>query len=270
MNTPLIVQTIDEVRTACAILQGSLGLVPTMGALHEGHLTLVREARKRCRHVAVSIFVNPLQFGKNEDLSSYPRPLERDIALLKEEGVSLIFTPDAHSLYPEGFSTMVQVNGLDTMLCGTARPGHFSGVTTVVTMLLLFLRPTYAFFGEKDYQQLCIIRRLNKDLMLVDDIIGVPTVREKDGLALSSRNQYLSAEERAKAPMLHATLQKIRSEEIAIDTAHKQLEEAGFALDYLEMRDVDTLQETDNPVHARLFIAARLGQTRLIDNIAAS
>lgn len=275
MHRTLVTQTIEQTRASCGILQGSLGFVPTMGALHEGHLTLVREAKKHCKHVAVSIFVNPKQFGVNEDLSAYPRPLERDIALLEGEGVDIIFTPDATSIYPDGFSTTVQVDGLDTMLCGTNRPGHFAGVTTVVTMLFLFLRPQLAFFGEKDYQQLSIIRRLNQDLLLVDKVVGVPTVREADGLALSSRNRYLSEEERHIAPMLQHTLQSLRNNyqdsipQEAFTDAKSRLSDAGFAIDYLEMRDADNLQITHSKHNARLFIAAKLGTTRLIDNIAA-
>ncbi len=272
----LVTDSIITLRNATAILQGSLGFVPTMGALHEGHLTLVREAKKQCRHVAVSIFVNPLQFGENEDLDAYPRPLEDDLALLKAEGVDVVFTPSADTLYPEGFRTHVQVRDLGEMLCGAHRPGHFDGVTTVVTMLFSLLRPTKAFFGEKDFQQLAIIKRLNKDLFLVDEVIGVPTVREADGLALSSRNRYLNAEERAIAPMLQQTLQALRSgegdsiTEAVLAKARNQLGKAGFNVDYLELRHAENLQLTEHKKNARLFIAAKLGKTRLIDNIAAA
>ncbi len=267
--------TIDDVRAARSAMNGIVGFVPTMGALHEGHLSLVRAAKERCDTVIVSIFVNPKQFAAHEDLGTYPRPLERDIALLEAEGVDAVFTPDAELIYPQGFATSVQVSGLDDMLCGISRPHFFGGVVTVVTRLFSMIRPNLAFFGEKDYQQLCIIKRLNQDLLLVDEMVGVPTMREKDGLALSSRNQYLSDAERMKAPLLYKTLCMLRDIGGAnmtlsqLDDAKIALTHAGFAVDYLELRNAATLQTVEQKRDARLFIAATIGTTRLIDNIAA-
>jgi pantoate--beta-alanine ligase len=271
----LVTDSIPHLQSALLYMQPSLGFVPTMGALHAGHIALVRAAKAVCQHVVVSIFVNPLQFGPNEDLTAYPRPLQEDLALLKAEGVNAVFTPNAATLYPDGFRTQVQVRDLGTMLCGAHRIGHFDGVSTVVTLLLSLVRPSTAFFGEKDFQQLAIIKQLNKDLRLVDAIVGVPTMRENDGLALSSRNRYLNAEERSLAPLLHQTLQTLRStasEMIAaaqLQESRHQLEQHGFVIDYLELRDATHLQATERKAGARLFVAARLGKTRLIDNVAA-
>ena len=187
----------------------TVALVPTMGALHEGHLALVRQAQARCRRVVVSIFVNPTQFGPNEDFSRYPRVLEDDIALLAETGADAAYLPDVATMYPPGFATTVTVEGLTDVLCGPVRPGHFAGVATVVTKLLLQALPDVALFGEKDFQQLQVIRRAARDLDVPVAIEGVPTVREADGLALSSRNRYLSDEERRAAPTIHAVLQRV-------------------------------------------------------------
>lgn len=269
-----VTDSITTLRNATSIMQGSVGFVPTMGALHEGHMALVQEAKKQCRCVVVSIFVNPLQFGEHEDLDAYPRPLQDDLALLEAQGVDIVFTPSAETLYPRGFRTHVQVHDLGDSLCGVHRPGHFDGVTTVITMLFSLLRPNKAFFGEKDFQQLAIIKRLNADLLLIDEVVGVPTVREVDGLALSSRNRYLTKKERSIAPLLHITLQMLKNTQGTYITqemlqhAAQSLQESGFDVDYLELRHADDLTVAQQKNNARLFAAATLGKTRLIDNIA--
>ena len=259
-----------------------LALVPTMGALHQGHLTLVREARKRAAHVAVSIFVNPRQFGANEDLDRYPRQLAADSALLEAEGVSLLWAPTAEAMYPPGYATNVSVAGVSEGLCGAARPGHFDGVATVVCKLFNQVRPNLALFGEKDWQQLAVIRRMARDLDLVeprvDDIIGVATVRETDGLAMSSRNAYLSAEDRARAVALpkamHEAIAAVRNGQSiseALTTLRQRLEAGGFSqVDYAEICDANSLKPLAalRGESARLLVAARIGGTRLIDNMA--
>lgn len=261
----------------------TLALVPTMGALHEGHLTLVREARARADAVAVSIFVNPLQFGPGEDLDAYPRRLAQDAALLEAEGVDLLWAPTVEAMYPAGFATTVSVGGLDAVLCGAARPGHFDGVATVVGKLFNQVRPDVALFGEKDWQQLAIIRRMARDLDLVaphaDAIIGVPTVREADGLAMSSRNQYLTADQRAQAASLPRAMQaaivRLQAGEPAapvLADLTAQVVAGGFAsVDYAELRDAATLEAMDrlDGRLARLLVAARIGTARLIDNMPA-
>lgn len=253
-----------------------------MGALHEGHLTLVREARKRAAHVAVSIFVNPRQFGANEDLDKYPRQLAADSALLEAEGVSLLWAPTPDAMYPQGYATNISVTGVSEGLCGAARPGHFDGVATVVCKLFNQVRPDLALFGEKDWQQLAVIRRMARDLDLVaprvDAIIGVPTVREKDGLAMSSRNAYLSVEDRARAVALpngmRAAIAAVRGGSAisgALNVLKSGLVEAGFAqVDYAEICDANTLAPLTELAArpARLLVAARIGGTRLIDNMA--
>lgn len=281
-----IVETLDPLRNAVEALRsdGPLALVPTMGALHEGHLTLVREARKHAAHVAVSIFVNPRQFGANEDLSAYPRPFERDIELLRGEGVSLVWAPRPETMYPPGYATNVSVAGVSDGLCGAARPGHFDGVATVVCKLFNQVRPDMALFGEKDWQQLAVIRRMARDLDLVlplaDNILAVPTVREADGLAMSSRNAYLTADERANAVALprgmREAIARIESGEpvnACLEALPQQLLASGFAsVDYAELRDADTLAPLAAPGSgpARLFVAARIGKARLIDNMAVT
>lgn len=261
---------------------GPVALVPTMGALHEGHLTLVREARNHARHVAVSIFVNPAQFGPNEDLDAYPRQMEQDSALLKAEGVEILWAPDASEVYPEGFATNISVSGVSDNFCGAARPGHFDGVATVVCKLFHHVLPDVALFGEKDWQQLAVIRRMARDLNLtqpfVEKIIGVPTVREADGLAMSSRNAYLSAEERAAAASLPLAMREaIAAIESGADVAvalaelEKSLLGAGFhAIDYAALADAASLAPLTRrgTAPARLLVAARIGSTRLIDNMA--
>lgn len=252
-------------------------LVPTMGALHAGHLALMARARSLGRRVVASIFVNPTQFGPNEDFSRYPRDTETDLALLAEARVDAAYLPEVSGMYPEHFSTRIEVEGLTEGLCGAYRPGHFSGVATVVTKLLNQVQPDCALFGEKDYQQLLVIRRAVRDLDLPVEIQGVPTLREADGLALSSRNRYLAPEERARAPRLHAVLSEIAAGLAAggragslVAEGRAALAAAGFApVQYLEIRDAETLAPVEHATRpARVLAAAYLGRTRLIDNVA--
>ena len=254
-----------------------IALVPTMGALHDGHLTLVREARRQADRVVASIFVNPKQFGPKEDLSAYPRQEAADAALLVAEGVDLLWAPDVAAMYPDGHATTVSVAGIDAMLCGAARPGHFDGVATVVGKLFNQVAPHAALFGEKDWQQLAIIRRMASDLDFDLDIIGVPTVREDDGLALSSRNAYLTPAERAAAAALPKALNAAAGAIAAgdrvgptLETAKAAMLAAGFvSIDYCDLRDGDSLLPLDSwRDGARLFVAARIGKARLIDNMA--
>ena len=259
------------------VTRQTVALVPTMGAIHAGHLQLVAHAKKHASKVVVSIFVNPTQFGPNEDFASYPRSLERDIQLLAEAGVDLVWSPSVSEMYPEGFATSLHIAGISEPLCGAFRPGHFDGVATVVAKLFLQIRPDIALFGEKDYQQLCLIRRLVKDLNMNVEVLGVPTVRERDGLALSSRNQYLSEKERKIAPKLYAILQQtanhIRSGAEVKDMlglAEKEIIAAGFTkIDYIELRAEESLMPIVNfsEETARLLTAVWLGKTRLIDNV---
>lgn len=278
------VSQLDPLRDAVAALKadGPLALVPTMGALHEGHLTLIRAAQQRAAHVAVSIFVNPRQFGANEDLDKYPRQLAADSALLEAEGVSLLWAPTVEAMYPQGYATNISVSGVSEGLCGAARPGHFDGVATVVCKLFNQVQPDLALFGEKDWQQLAVIRRMARDLDLMapkaEAVIGVPTVREADGLAMSSRNAYLSAENRARAVALpdgmRAAIAAVRGGgaiENALAALATTLLNSGFSqVDYAQICDAETLaplaQLGDQP--ARLLVAARIAGTRLIDNMA--
>ena len=251
-------------------------LVPTMGALHAGHLALMARARALGQRVVASVFVNPTQFGPNEDFSRYPRDTETDLALLAEAGVDAAYLPEVSGMYPEHFSTRIEVEGLTEGLCGAFRPGHFSGVATVVTKLLNRVQPDLALFGEKDFQQLLVIRRAVRDLDLPVEIQGVPTLREADGLALSSRNRYLDADERARAPRLHAVLSRIAEGLAAggdaaplLAEGHAALTAAGFGpVQYLEVRDAETLAPLERATRpARVLAAAYLGRTRLIDNV---
>lgn len=254
----------------------SLALVPTMGALHAGHLALVEAAAKAAERVAATIFVNPLQFGANEDFGRYPRQEAKDAALLEQAGCDLLWLPEAEDIYPPGFATTVSVRGLSERWEGEARPGHFDGVATVVAKLLCAVRPDVALFGEKDFQQLAVVRRMVLDLSLGIEVIGVPTVRDEDGLALSSRNAYLSADERSRALALPRALDEaaaaIRSGvpvERALSEAKTALAEAGFSkVDYVALVDATSLEPLERPAGAmRLIAAATVGATRLIDNI---
>ena len=275
-----IVREVNALRRAVTALRqdgGRVAFVPTMGALHAGHMALVGEARRRAGHVVASIFVNPTQFGPNEDLSRYPRREAEDSAMLGAEGCELLWAPDASVMYPEGFVTSIHVAGVSEGLDGAARPGHFDGVATVVAKLFGQVRPDIALFGEKDYQQLAVIRRLVADLDLGIEIVGVATQRDADGLALSSRNAYLSDEERRAARALPrclgeaaAAIREGADVGETLSRARASLSEAGFGrIDYVALCDASTLDvmdRLDRP--ARLLAAAFLGRTRLIDNMA--
>jgi len=270
-----IVHHLPDLRRATAELRSDgarVALVPTMGALHAGHMALVDAARVTGAKVVASIFVNPKQFGPNEDLSRYPRPAEADKALLVAHGCDLLWMPGVDDMYPAGFSTNVSVSGVSDGLDGAARPGHFDGVATVVTKLFNQVRPDTAFFGEKDFQQLAVIRRMVADLDMGLEIVGVPTVREADGLALSSRNIYLSANERARAVTLPKALAEAKraieaGEPDWQEPAMASLAEAGFVTDYVSLVDAGTLGDPQPGRPRRLLAAARIGTTRLIDNL---
>jgi pantoate--beta-alanine ligase len=256
---------------------GRLALVPTMGALHAGHMALIDEAKRRADKVAATIFVNPAQFAANEDFSRYPRQEKQDSALLAEHGCDLLWMPSVEDIYPAGFATTVRVSGVSERWEGEARSGHFDGVATVVAKLLLSVRPDVALFGEKDFQQLAVIRRMAGDLNLGVEIVGVPTVREADGLAMSSRNAYLSADERRRSVALPNALNAARdailgggSVPAALQQAKQSLVDAGFLrIDYFVLVDAATLEPLDHPAgEMRLIAAAVIGTTRLIDNLA--
>lgn len=253
-----------------------IALVPTMGNLHAGHLALVEAARERAEVVIATIFVNPMQFGAGEDLDAYPRTLEEDQARLEAAGCDLLFAPEVATVYsrPLEAQTRILVPEVTEGLCGASRPGHFDGVSTIVGMLFNLVQPDLACFGEKDYQQLAVIRRMVADLHFPTEVVGVPIVRAEDGLALSSRNGYLSAEERATAPRLYQTLCELRDAleanddiEATLAAGTRRLEEAGFVPDYLELRSADLGAVTPATREAVLLVAARLGTTRLIDNL---
>ncbi|HEY1124695.1 MAG TPA: pantoate--beta-alanine ligase [Sphingobium sp.] len=277
-----IFRDVDGLRRGLASLRddgGHVAMVPTMGALHAGHMSLVTEAQRRAARVVVSIFVNPTQFGPNEDLSAYPRREAEDAAMLREAGVDILWAPSVEAMYPDGFRTSIRVAGLSDELDGAHRPGHFDGVATVVAKLFGQVRPDIACFGEKDWQQLAIIRRLVADLDLGVEIVGVPTARDPDGLALSSRNAYLSPTEREEALALPQALNEaaaaIRSGAdiaLALAEAHDAIRAGGFeSVDYVELRDAATLKRIESlDAPARLLAAARIGRTRLIDNIAVN
>jgi pantoate--beta-alanine ligase len=277
-SMPPTARTVRDLRNHLAAWRAAgekIALVPTMGALHEGHLSLVSLAKSKADRVVVSIFVNPIQFGPREDFHDYPRDEAGDLAKLGKAGTDLVYAPDTQEMYPKGFTTQVRVADLTEDLCGAARPNHFDGVATVVTKLLLQCGPDLAIFGEKDYQQLLVIRRLVRDLDIPVEIVGAPIVREQDGLALSSRNAYLSASERKTAPLLYQTIAEIAADlakgrgcDDAVVAARFKLDAAGFRVDYVAVRDPDTLKPLSGPVkRARVLAAAYLGKTRLIDNL---
>ena len=274
-----ICATIPEARAACGSAGASgkrLGLVPTMGALHEGHLSLVRAAKAQCDAVAVSIFVNPTQFGPTEDLSKYPRQFDHDCQLLDKGGVEILFAPPVEEIYPHGHVTWVLVEGLSEKLDGRSRPGHFRGVTTIVSKLFHIIEPEAAFFGQKDAAQLAVIRRMVRDLNFPVEIVACPIVREPDGLAMSSRNAYLTREERGRALVLQRSLQRAHQEFQAgeriaarLISAAKEVfaREPHVALDYFEIVDPDTLDPVERISQKTLVaVAAYVGTTRLIDN----
>ncbi len=268
-------EALNEALAAYAAAGEAVALVPTMGALHAGHMALVDAARRRCPRVVVSIFVNPKQFGPNEDLARYPRREAADAQMLGEAGVDILWAPDVEEIYPAGFATTISVAGVSDVLDGAHRPGHFDGVATVVTKLFGQVRPVVALFGEKDFQQLAVIRRLTADLNLPVEVVGVPTQREDDGLALSSRNIYLDEAERARAVTLPRAMGEAkraieRGDDVAtaLSAAIATLTRAGFDPDYVTLVDAETLADPVRGQPARLLAAAKLGTTRLIDNIA--
>ncbi len=276
-----VIHDLEEFRAACEDVRrgGRLGLVPTMGALHRGHLRLVERARELADVVAVTIFVNPTQFGANEDLDRYPRDLEGDVAKVESAGARLVFAPSVSAMYPPGERTRVRVSGLTQALCGESRPTHFEGVTTIVTKLFSVAGPCTAVFGRKDYQQLKVIQRMTQDLLLPVQVVGERTVREGDGLALSSRNAYLSAEQRESALGIARGLSRAvrahhrgeRSVGVLVDMVESSLREAGLEQDYVTLTDADTIAPLSTKEscadRALLAVAAKCGQTRLIDNV---
>jgi pantoate--beta-alanine ligase len=275
-----IVATIQEMQSTCRALRHagkSLGLVPTMGALHEGHLSLVKASRAACDVTAASIFVNPAQFAPNEDLAKYPRPFEADCALLENEGVDLVFAPSVEEMYPSGGATWVEVEGVGDRLDGASRPGHFRGVATIVAKLFHISAPTHAYFGQKDAAQLAVLRKMVHDLNFDLRIVGCPIIREPDGLAMSSRNRYLSAEERKQALVLSRALLaasglvaggETSAAKLLVATHSVMDREPGARIDYIAVVDPDTLEAVEDVKRGGLIaVAAYVGTTRLIDNL---
>lgn len=272
------IRRLPDLRTALTAYRAAgerIALVPTMGALHAGHMALIAEARLAAKRVVVSIFVNPKQFGPNEDLAQYPRREAADSRMLATAGIDVLWMPGVEDMYPAGFSTNVSVAGISEGLDGAARPGHFDGVATVVAKLFNQVRPDIALFGEKDFQQLAVIRRMAADLDMEVEIAGIPTQRDDDGLALSSRNAYLAPDDRAAAVALPralgvaaAAIEKGGDVNAALASARDSLSDAGFTVDYVELVDAETLEKGVPERSSRLLAAARIGGTRLIDNIA--
>ena len=276
----IVARTVAAMREHVALwkAEGDLvAVVPTMGALHDGHLALVRAAQRDCSRVIVTIFVNPTQFAEDEDLDAYPRGEAADLEKLQALAADLAFLPGGDQMYPNGFATSVRIEGLTEVLCGLGRPAHFGGVATVVSKLFNQSQADRAYFGEKDYQQSLVVRRMALDLDIPIEVVPVPTVREPDGLAMSSRNVYLSKAQRAVAPVLYKVLSEMamrmtegETASAAIDWGRAVLDSAGFdRIEYLEVRDAETLAPIDGAArNARVFVAAHMGETRLIDNVA--
>ncbi|MDX8254626.1 pantoate--beta-alanine ligase [Acinetobacter pittii] len=275
MKTETTIQGLAASLNPARAARKIIGFVPTMGNLHEGHLTLVREAKKLCDVVVVSIFVNPTQFGPGEDFDSYPRTLEQDSRLLADVGCDIIFAPSVEQMYgTQPRLTNISVSQITDALCGSSRPGHFDGVALVVTKLFNIVQPNYAFFGQKDYQQLAVIRQFVQDLNIPLEVIGVPIVRAADGLALSSRNGYLSPEQRQVAPVIYRSLKQAEQQlhqgkdlQQVLEDIKTQLTDNGFVVDYVEARQSNLLPATQFDRDIVLFVAAKLGATRLIDNL---
>ncbi len=283
MRTEVTIQGLHAALTPVRAARKSIGFVPTMGNLHEGHLKLVQEANQRCDVVVVSIFVNPTQFGAGEDFATYPRTFEADSNLLAEAKCDILFAPSVEEIYGnQPQQTTVQVNSLANELCGNTRPGHFTGVATVVSKLFNIVQPNVALFGEKDYQQLAILRHVARDLCFDIDVIGVPTVRAETGLALSSRNGYLSQDELTLAPAIYATMQSIQQQILAtkdpsklnfadlVKQGRKTLESQKFVVDYVEIRNPDLSTADHEGSKWVILVAAKLGKTRLIDNLTVT
>jgi len=280
MEQMILASGLDEFRTVRLLLDPPVGLVPTMGYLHEGHLSLIRAAKAKCKSVVVSIFVNPTQFGPNEDLAKYPRDLQRDLKLIEPLGVDLVWTPTVDVMYPNGFQTWVEVDTLTKRLEGEMRPGHFKGVTTVVAKLFNAVQPQKAYFGQKDAQQAAVIRRMTQDLNFPIEIVVCPTVREKDGLAMSSRNRYLEGEDRKAALVLFRALSAAKEvyeagERNAEELRRKMKEvisaEPRAQMQYISCADYDTLEELETVKGKTLLsMAVLIGKTRLIDNFVLS
>ena len=275
MKTETTIQGLTASLAPARTTKKLIGFVPTMGNLHEGHLTLVRAAKKICDVVVVSIFVNPIQFGAGEDFDSYPRTLEQDSRLLADVGCDIIFAPSVDQMYgKQPRLTNISVSQITNDLCGQSRPGHFDGVAVVVTKLFNIVQPDYAFFGQKDYQQLAVIRQLVQDLNIPLEVIGVPIVRAADGLALSSRNGYLSEQQRAIAPTIYQLLKQAEQQlheghalAQVLESISNQLTQAGFVVDYVEARQTNLQPIAQFDRNVVLFVAAKLGTTRLIDNL---